>query len=107
MIAKSSDAEDWYKFRQLSGHLWATRFLPLVMSIDGEGEAQVCACGSHAVHDDGKGQSGMHLVMGTRAMINVSKKLGLATTSSMETGIISTGERFPKYSWFRDLRLAQ
>ena len=32
---KAPDVEDWGKCCQLSGFLWSTRFLPLVMSIDG------------------------------------------------------------------------
>ena len=49
----------------------------------------------------------MHLMMGKGAMMNVSKKLGLVTTSSTETEVASNGERFPKYSWFRYFRLTQ
>ena len=40
-------------------------------------------------------------------MINVSKKVGVATTSSTETEIVSTGERLPKCTWFRYFRIAQ
>ena len=39
--------------------------------------------------------------------INVSKKLGVLTTSSTETEIVSTGERLPKCTWFRYFRMAQ
>lgn len=52
--------------------------------------------GSHAANMDGKGHSGLVVTMGTGAMMNMSKKLGLNTTSSTETGIVSTGEWFPK-----------
>ena len=37
----------------------------------------------------------------------VSKKLGVNTVSSTVTEIVSTGERFPKCSWFRYFRGAQ
>ncbi len=40
-------------------------------------------------------------------MINVSKKLRVATVSSTETEIVSTGERLPKCTWFRYFRIAQ
>ena len=43
----------------------------------------------------------------TGAMINMSKKLGVNTVSSTETEIVSTGERFPKCTWFRYFRGAQ
>ena len=62
---------------------------------------------AHAVYSDGKCHSGMFVTMGHGAMINVSKKLGLVTTSSTETEVVSNGERFPKCTWFRYFRLAQ
>ena len=77
------------------------------MSIDGDGEVQACLDGAHTVHDDSKGHSGMRLTMGKGAMINASKKPGLVTTSSTETEVVSNGERFPNFSWFRHFRLAQ
>ena len=40
-------------------------------------------------------------------MINISKKLGLVTTSSTEIEIVSCRERFPKCTWFRYFRLVQ
>ena len=49
----------------------------------------------------------MHVSMGRGAMLNTSKKLGLAATSSTETEIVANGERFPKCTWFRHFRLAQ
>ena len=60
---KAPDAKCLAKFRQLSGCLWETRFLPLVASIDREGEVKVCTDGAHASHGDGEGQSGMRLTM--------------------------------------------
>jgi len=47
------------------------------------------------------------MTMGTGAMINVSKKLGVNTVSSIETEIVSTDERFPKFTCFRYFRRAQ
>jgi len=63
--------------------------------------------GSHAVHSNCKGHSGLFLTQGKGAMINVSKKLGLVTNSSTETEIVATGERLPKCTWFRYFRIAQ
>ena len=63
--------------------------------------------GSHDVHVDGKGHSGMCLIMGRGLMMNASKKLGLVTTISTETDIVADGERFSKCSWFMHFRLLQ
>ena len=86
---------------------WEARFLPIVLSIDENGEVTTHIDGIHAVHDDGKGHSGLCLTMEQGAMMNVLKKLGLVTTSSTEKEIVSNGERFPKCTWFRCFRLAQ
>ena len=66
-----------------------------------------CINGSHATHADGKGNSGLFSKMEKVAMINVSKKLGLVTTSSTETEVVSTGEMFSKCAWFRRFRMDQ
>ena len=95
------------KFRHLTGYLWETRFLPLIISIDDEGEVVTCIDGAHAVRAYGKMHSGMFLTMGKGAMMNVSKKLGVVTASSTETKIVADGEIFPKCSWFRYFRMAQ
>ena len=93
---KEKKEQDVMKFRYLSGCLWLTRHLPLIISINENGEAYACIDGAHAIHSDGKGHSGMHLAMGRGGMMNVSKKLGLVTTSSTETEVVANGERFPK-----------
>ena len=63
--------------------------------------------GSHDVHADSKGHSGLLVMMGTCAMINASKKLGVGTVSSTETEVGSTGHRFAKCTWLRYFRNAQ
>ena len=40
----------------------------------------------------------MYVTIGTGAMINVSKKLGLIINSSTEIEVVATSERFPKYT---------
>ena len=62
---------------------------------------------AYAMHSDGRGHSGLFVTMGYGTMINISKKLGLATKSSTETEIVSNREKFPKYTWLRYFRLAQ
>ena len=51
----------------------------------------------HIVHIDRKGYSRLYLMMRRGRMINISKKLGLVTASSIETEVVADGERFPKY----------
>ena len=70
-------------------------------------EAVIYIDGSHAIHNDTKGHSGMFTTMGKGALISAAKKLGIVTTSSTETEIVSTRERLPKCTWFRYFRIAQ
>lgn len=103
---KEPDEHDWMKLGQMIGYLRKTRFIPLIIGIGDEG-TMIYIDGAHAVHSDAKGHSGLYVTQGKGAMINVSKKLGVVTTSSTETEIVSTGERLPKCTWFRYFRLAQ
>ena len=63
--------------------------------------------GPYTIHANAQGHSGFFLIIERGIMINTSKKLSLVTTSSTETEVVSSGERFPKYIWFRYFRLAQ
>ena len=87
-------------------YMWCTRFIPTIIEITEDG-AIIYIDGSHAIHTDAKGHSGMFTTMGRGALLNIAKKLGLVTVSSTETEIVSTGERMPKCTWFRYFRIGQ
>ena len=87
------------------GYLWKTRFLPLIISIDDEGNVYVCIDCSYTIYTNTKGHSGLLLIMGRGVIINASKKLALVTISSTETEIVACRERFSKCIWFRYFRL--
>ena len=78
------------------GYMWKTRFIPLIIEIDENGDVHIYIDSTHAIHSNGKGHSGLYVTMGRGAIINQSKKLGVVTNSSTETEVISTGERFSK-----------
>ena len=103
---KDPKEHDWNKLGYLMGYIKKTRFLPLIISMNEEGTL-IYIDGAHAVHTDARGHSGLILTQGKGAMISVSKKLGVVTTSLTETEIVLTGERLPKCTWFRYFRLAQ
>lgn len=69
-------------------------------------EISIYIYSAHAIHKDVKGYSGLFLTMGKGAIINTSKKIGLAIISLMETEAVACGERFPKCMWFRYFCLA-
>ena len=97
---KEPNEDDWKKLTWLMRYVWWTRFIPKIICITEEG-AIIYIDGSHAIHADTKGHSGMYTTMGKGALINVARKLGLVTISSTETEVVSTGERMPKCTWFR------
>ena len=103
---KDPNEDDWRKLTWLMRYVWWTRFIPTIIRITDEG-ATIYIDGSHAIHADSRGHSGMYTTMGKGALINMAKKLGLVTISSTETEVVATGERLPKCTWFRYFRIAQ
>lgn len=103
---KDPTVHDWSKLEYLLGYINRTRFIPLIISVIADG-ATIYIDGAHAIHPDTRGHSGLYVTQGKGAMMNVSKKLGVITTSSTETEIVSVGERLPKCTWFRYFRMAQ
>ena len=89
------------------GNLRFTRCLLLIIIIDEERNMHVCIDRVHATHVDVNGHSGLYFTMGSSAMINVSKKLGVGAFSSAEAEVVSTGKIFPKCAWFRHFHIAQ
>ena len=77
----------------MMGCLWKIIFVPLITSIDDNGRVLMHIDGARSLHTDGKGHSGLFVTMGLGVMINISKKLGLVTTSSTETEIAASGEQ--------------
>ena len=76
-------------------YIWKTRFMPLIIAITKDG-AIIFMDGLHAIHYDMGGHSGLFMTQGKGAIVNVSKELGLNTTSSTDTEITIVGERMPK-----------
>lgn len=103
---KCPTEEDWEKLKQLMQYLWETQFIPLIIKQTSDGTI-ICIDGAHAMHMDARGHRGLFVTQGKGTMINVSKRLGVATTSSTETEVVSTGEGLPKCTWFQNFRIAQ
>ena len=70
----------------------------LIISIDKEGEVYIYIDRTYTIYADDKNHLGLYLIIGKEAMINISKKLGLVTTSSTEMEVVTNSEHFPKYS---------
>jgi len=89
---KCPNADDWDRLKFLMQYPWKTRFLPLIIGMKEDGVFTIYIDGAHAVHRDCRGQGGLIGTFGTGAMLSKSGKLGLTTTSSTETEIVSTGQ---------------
>ena len=94
--AKNPNVNDRNKLKYELGFLCETRFLPLIISTDDDGDGHVYVDGAHQVYQDGKGHSGLCLTIVNVLMMIVSKKLGLVTMSSIEMDVVSTDERFSR-----------
>ena len=93
---KCPDQHDWNKLKNLIDYMWYIRYMLLIIGIDVNGDTCVYIDVSHAVHVDGKGYSGMCVTIGHDSMINLSKKLGIVSNSSIETEVVSSNEIFLK-----------
>ena len=82
----------------MTRYIWAIRFLPLIIRIDEEGEAQIYINGVHTAHINRKSHFRIYLTIGRRAIMSVLKKLGLVIISSTETEVVTDREYFPKCS---------
>ena len=82
----------------MMGYLWYTRYLLLTISIDKDKDTYMYIDSTHMVHADRKSYSRIFVTMERDTIINVLKKLGFITTSSIEIEVVSNRERFPKYT---------
>lgn len=103
---KDVTESDWNKLKWLLQYICKTHFLPLIIAIT-EDRAITFIDWSHAIHWDIWGHSGMFVIDGKGALINISKKLSLNTTGLTETKTVKTGERMPKCNWHCCFPLAQ
>ena len=79
----------------LKRHLRATIFLPLCLGWDGTGHIYWSVDASFGVHPDMKSHTGGVMYLGTGAVISMSTKQKLNTTSSTEAELV-WGKRQPR-----------
>jgi len=103
---KSPDEHDWKKLSHMMMYLQQTRFLPLILRSDGKGTA-IYIDGAHATHADMRGHAGAMTTEGKGSVFASSTKLKLNTLSSTETEVVATGDKLPKFVWYRNFRIAQ
>jgi hypothetical protein len=81
---KEADTDDYKKLARVMQYLRATRYLPLILGIDGSGNIYWYKDGAHAVHRDMRGHTGLMMTSGQGAVYARSLKQKLNTRSSTE-----------------------
>ena len=96
---KSPDVDDAKKLARVMRHLRATVFLPLVLGWDGTGNIYWSVDASFAVHNDMKSHTGGVMTLGSGALIAMSTKQKLNTTSSTEAELVGVSDSMPFNMW--------
>ena len=89
---KDPTEDNWGKLTWLMQYVWWTRFLPTIIGIT-ENRAVIYIDGSHAIHADTKGHSGLFTTMEKGAMISQAKKLGIVTQPALQKQKLCLRER--------------
>ena len=96
---KAPDVDDQRKLGRVMRHLRETIFLPLVLGADGTGNIYWSVDASFAVHNDMKSHTGGVMTLGTGALIAMSTKQKLNTTSSTEAELVGVSDSMPFNMW--------
>ena len=96
---QSPDIHDNKKLGRVMAHLRETIFLPLVLGWDGTGNIYWSVDASFAVHHDMKSHTGGVMSLGTGALIAMSTKQKLNTTSSTEAELVGVGDSMAFNMW--------
>ena len=85
----------------------ATRFLPLILSVDEHGIIHWWIDASFAVHDDMKSRTGLCMSLGKGTVYAASTNQKINTTSSTESELVGVSDGMPKMIWSRYFMEAQ
>ena len=96
---KSPDVDDNKKLGRVMRHLRETIFLPLVLGWDGTGNTYWSVDASFAVHNDMRSHTGGVMTFGNGAMMSISTKQKLNTTSSTEAELVGVSDSLPFNLW--------
>ena len=87
--------------------MFATRFLPLILSITKHGVIEWCTDASFAVHDGMKSRTTLCMSIGRGTIYAGSTKQKLNTTSSTEAELVRVSDSMPKMIWTQYFMEAQ
>jgi len=96
---KSPDTDDTKKLGHVLRYLRDTVFLPLVLGWDKSGNIYWSVDASFAVHSDMRSHTGAVMSLGKGALIAMSTKQKLNTTSSTEAELVGVSDSMPYNMW--------
>ena len=96
---KSPDIDDLKKLGRAMRHLRATIFLPLCLGWDGTGNIYWSVDASFGVHPDMKSHTGGVMSLGKGAVMAMSTKQKLNTTSSTEAELVGVSDSLAFNMW--------
>jgi hypothetical protein len=98
---KAPDKDDLSKLHRVIRYLRATKYMPLVLEADGTHILKWWADAAFAVHPNMRSHTGGVGTMGRGAVVAMSAKQKLNSTSSTEGELIGAADLMPKLLWAR------
>jgi hypothetical protein len=99
---KEPDEDDWKKLRRMMRYLRGTPEIVLTLAADRTNLVKTMEWwvdGSHAEHENMRGQTGAAGSLGRGSIMSTSVKQKLNTRSSTETEIVAVDDMMPKILW--------
>lgn len=104
---KGPTTDDWNKLIRVLKYLYGSKDSYLSLSTNGGIIIQAFIDASFAVHDDGKGHTGVSMSLGRGTIYNKSSKQKLVSKSSTESELIGIADGLPIVIWTRNFLISQ
>ncbi len=104
---RAPDMDDYKKLARVMKYLRGTQELSLTLEADTTHVLRWWVDGSFAVHNDMKSHTGAIMSMGAGAIVGMSTKQKLNTTSSTEAELVAVNDAMPMIIWMRYFLEAQ
>jgi len=99
--------QDYAKLRRCIGYLRGTREMKLTIEATDPGKIRWYADASFAVHHDMRSHTGVVMTMGKGAVLSMSTRQKINTTSSTEAELVGVADAMPSILWTRQFLEAQ
>jgi hypothetical protein len=104
---KAPDEDDWKKLIRVLSYLKGTLEMSLTLTCTSMNALTWYIDGSHAIHEDMKGQNGAVLMLGDNVVLSRSSKQKVNTRSSTESELIAIDDALPTVQWARNFMIEQ